>query len=333
MTGADLIHGGALSAVRQAFPHAPAPWLDLSTGINPWPYPHGNMPADAFTRLPDADLEEHARAAMAAAWGCEPRDVALTPGSQAAIQLLPHLLGFSRVAIVGPTYGEHAQVWRQSGAEVFEIAADAIEDVEADCVVICNPNNPDGRIIARTRLAAIAQRLASRGGRLVADEAFADGAPENSLVAEARALKAIVLRSFGKFFGLAGARLGAIVADEAIVGRARMRFGPWAVSGPALAIAQRAYRDDSWRAATIARLKRAGAELDDALRVAGVTPAGGTLLFRWVCCRNANAIWRRLAERGVYVRRFAWSDDFLRIGIPADESERERLVAALRGAA
>lgn len=327
---ADLSHGGALAGMRRAFPDAPQPWFDLSTGINPWPYPHADIPASAFATLPDAAVEHDAREAMAAAWGCAAETIALTPGSQAAIQLLPQLFPASRVGVVSPTYNEHARIWRSAGARVEEIEAAAINADDFDCVVLCNPNNPDGRQWRPDALLKLAGGLAAHGGRLIVDEAFADLSPNLSVAGYAGAGSIIALRSFGKFFGLAGVRLGALVAAPAIIADARRRLGPWAVSGLALELARRAYRDRVWIDETLSLLKREARELDNVLRDGGLAPRGGTDLFRWVACDDAHGLWRELGRRGIYVRRFPWSVDHLRFGLPAFARDRERLAAALR---
>ncbi|WP_342360768.1 threonine-phosphate decarboxylase CobD [Terrarubrum flagellatum] len=330
MTNADLAHGGALGEVMRAFPDAPTPWLDLSTGINPWPYPHSNIATSAFTALPDAGLERDGIDAMARAWNCAPETIALTAGSQAAIQILPRLFPSRRVAIIVPTYSEHAIVWRSAGAVVKEVDGLASAAHEFDTVVVGNPNNPDGRAYQPDALLRAAETLGSRGGRLIVDEAFADLQPDISLAQHAGAASIIVLRSFGKFFGLAGVRLGAIVASPDVIASARKLLGPWPVSGPALDLARRAYRDDAWRDATLARLRKAADDLDRALRAGGVEPVGGTDLFRWAACADAHATWRQLAARGIYVRRFSWSRDRLRFGLPREVTDFDRLTSALR---
>jgi cobalamin biosynthetic protein CobC len=327
----DLVHGGGLAAMRSAFPDAPTPWLDLSTGVNPWPYPCDAIPPCAFARLPESDLEARAAAAAADYLGCPASSIALTPGSQAAIQILPLLLTVHRVAIISPTYAEHADLWRRAGAHVEE-TTHLPEPDAFNCVVVVNPNNPNGRRFEPERLRQFADGQSKSGGALIVDEAFADLAPDISTVARAHAPGLIVLRSFGKFFGLAGLRLGMLIAEPQLVARAKARLGPWAVSGPALNIAARAYRDTDWHQQMRARLQRAAQHLDGILVDGGLRVLGGTDLFRWVEARDAHALWRLLATKGIYVRRFSWSDKRLRFGLPADLTASVRLAEALRDA-
>ena len=204
-----LAHGGRLNRAAATYGIAVDQWLDLSTGINPrsWPVPH--IPEAVWQRLPEADdgLDAIARdwARAPAAAGC----VAL-PGSQAAIQLLPRLRAPGRVGVPSPGYAEHAHWWRAAGHEVVALAHDAVDEVldTLDALVWIQPNNPTGLCLPRSMLRDWRERLAARGGWLVLDEAFADPTPEASLVADTGTEGLIVLRSIGKFFGLAGLRGG-----------------------------------------------------------------------------------------------------------------------------
>lgn len=326
----DLLHGGNLASVQTLFPDAPLPWLDLSTGINPWPFAYTPISAEAFTNLPAAALQQRATLAAVRAFGCEPEQIVLTPGSQAAIQLMPTLRPAKKVAIVTPTYSEHALSWRRSGAETIEISGLPHAHDGFDAVVVVNPNNPDGHIHSHDELTRLANDLARTGGHLIVDEAFADVDPSISLAARAFAPNIALLRSFGKFFGLAGIRLGAIIGAPSLVSTATAHMGPWAVSGPALEIAAQAYADTAWQSSMRARLADAANELDSALRATGVTPSGGTSLFRWIATEDAHHTWRVLVSKGIYTRRFAWSTTHLRIGIPASDSDQQRLIEALR---
>ncbi len=327
---ADLLHGGALDRMRAAFPQAPEPWLDLSTGINPWPYPQTDCPPDAFEHLPRADAMAQCRAAMATAF-CAPEEVILlAPGSEILIRLLPTILAPRRVALTHPSYGDHAQVWSQAGAEVID-HPDPLEAADtADLVVLCNPNNPDGRSWTRAALETARARLAARGGVLVLDEAYADLRPDLSMAPYGGLPGLIVLRSFGKMYGLAGVRLGALIAPDAIRTAMAQRLGVWSVSGPALTLGARAYADQAWLVRTQERLAVMRARLDTVLRDAGFTVAGGTDLFRFVMVGEAEALWRRLAHQGIYVRRFAWSSRHVRLGLPPTDVALQRLKTALR---
>ncbi|WP_445599775.1 threonine-phosphate decarboxylase CobD [Azospirillum sp. A39] len=325
-----VLHGGDLDAARAAFPGAPEPWLDLSTGINPWPYPLPPLPADAWTRLPGRAAEEGLRAAAAAAYGApSPAHVAAAPGSQALIQLLPRLRPRGDVAVLGPTYAEHARGWAAAGHTVRTVAtADAAAD--ADVLVVVNPNNPDGRVVPSAVLLDLAGRMAARGGWLVVDEAFADVAPDASVAAAADRPGLVVLRSFGKFYGLAGLRLGFALAPPPLAAAVRDAAGPWAVAGPALAVGTAALADRAWGERTRRRLAAAAAALDRRLAAAGLTVEGGTPLFRLVRDARAPALFAALGAAGILVRRFAERPDRLRIGLPADDAAAARLEAALR---
>lgn len=321
-----LLHGGDLDGARAAFPCAPEPWVDLSTGINPWPYPLPPVPQDAWTRLPGRGAEVALRVAAADFYGAPSSElVAAASGSQALIQLLPRLRAPGSVVVLGPTYAEHARCWALAGHDVRMTD----EVVPADVLVVVSPNNPDGRRWPVIRLLELASAQAARGGWLVVDEAFADMRPEDSLAAYAGRPGLVILRSFGKFFGLAGLRLGIALAQADLAAALREAIGPWAVSGPGLNIATAALGDRNWIAATRDRLTDAAAELDRLLERAGLRVAGGTELFRLVEDARAPALYHALGAAGILVRRFEHRLDWLRFGLPGDDAAWQRLDDAL----
>ncbi len=320
-------HGGDLAQARALFPDAPEPWIDLSTGINPHPYPLPPLPLSLWRRLPGA-VEEAAllQAARKAYRVPEHTEIVAAPGTQILIEMLPRLAGAGPVAVLGPTYAEHALAWRKGGHAVAEIASlDAAGD--AATLVVVNPNNPDGRIVPRERLAALAERCRARGGVLVVDEAFCDFTPEASLI-PALPEGAIVLRSFGKSYGLAGLRVGFAVGEPETTARLRAGLGPWAVSGPALAVAATALADQGWVAAAALSTQAAAKRLDASLGAHGAI-VGGASLYRLLDTAHAAALFAHLGRHGVYVRRFRHDSCWLRFGLPGGENEWLRLEAAL----
>ena len=318
-----LDHGGDLAAVRARFPQACEPWIDLSTGINPHAYPFGALPEACFAHLPEPARLHALEAAAARAYGVADADcVVAAPGAQALIQLLPRLLPGRDVGVLGPTYAEHEANWRRAQRNAVQCASlDALST--CDIGVIVNPNNPTGRIVARGDVLALARRI-----RLVVDESFADFSPETSIASAAAEGGAVVLRSFGKAYGLAGVRLGFAIAPLTIARALRVELGPWSVSGPAIEIGLRALADTAWLRAEHARLADRAARLDALLLRADFTIAGGTPLFRLVAHDSAHDIADRLGAAGIHVRRFAYRPDWLRFGIPHD-AEWARLEHAL----
>ncbi len=323
-------HGGNLAAARQLFQQAPDPWIDLSTGINPSPYPVGTIPDRAFAALPEPAQAQALEAAAAKAWRVDnAASVVAAPGSQAIIQALPALLAARRIAVLGHTYGGHAAVWRNAGREVTQIE-DSGRLVEFDLAVVVNPNNPDGRTLPLRGLTRIATQLAASGGLLVVDEAFVEAsAGSRSLAPYVRSCEALVLRSFGKIYGLAGLRLGFAVAPPGLAVRLRAGFGPWAVSGPAIAVGARALADADWLRDTQARLADGSARLDRLLRQGGFDIIGGTPLFRLARHADAQGWFERLGAAGILVRPFAERPDALRFGQPGSEADWARLAAVL----
>ncbi|MEE1610948.1 threonine-phosphate decarboxylase CobD [Microvirga sp. CF3016] len=328
MSKALIWHGGDLDEARRLFPDAPEPWIDLSTGINPIAYPMPPLPASLFERLPSPADHKDLEAAAAEAYGAsDPAMVVAAPGTQALIGLLPTLRARSRVAILGPTYAEHAQAWRGAGHEVGEVASvDGVGD--ADILVVVNPNNPDGRRLPRGALLEQADRLRRRSGWLVVDEAFADFGESETLV-PVLPDNATVLRSFGKTYGLAGVRLGFAVAANAVTEALRRILGPWSVSGPAMEVGRRALRDHQWkRAAQEARAKDA-CRLDTLLAPHSDRPVRGTILYRLMSSSRAPELFSHLGRQGIWVRRFQYDPGLLRFGLPGSEEAWRRLEVAL----
>lgn len=318
-------HGGDLATARALFPEARQPWVDLSTGINPIPYPLPALPLSLWTRLPGADDEAALIAAARKAYRVPAHaGIVAAPGTQILIELLPRLTSAGPVAILGPTYAEHGHAWRKAGCAVTEIAAPI---GEAATIVVVNPNNPDGRVLSQTELASLAAHCVSRGGLLVVDEAFADFTPETSIV-PGLPDGAIVLRSFGKTYGLAGLRLGFAISAPELITRLKAALGPWSVAGPALHVGTQALSDAGWLAATGGERARDAARLDTLLAPHG-SIIGGTGLFRLLETPEAATLFARLGRHGIYVRRFQNAPDRLRFGLPGDEAAWSRLRAAL----
>ena len=318
-------HGGDLATARALFPEAPQPWVDLSTGINPIPYPLPALPLSLWTRLPGADDEMALIAAARRAYRVPASaEIVAAPGTQILIELLPRLAPTGPVAILGPTYAEHGHAWRKAGYAVREIAAPT---GEAATIVAVNPNNPDGRVLPQAELRSIAARCVAREGLLIVDEAFADFTPEASIVPELPD-GTIVLRSFGKTYGLAGLRLGFAIGAPESMARLKAALGPWSVAGPALHVGALALSDSDWLADTGRARVRDAARLDALLAPHGRI-VGGTALFRLLETPQAAALFTRLGRHGIYVRRFQDAPDRLRFGLPGDESAWSRLHAAL----
>lgn len=315
--GRDIPHGGNLTEARRRFPEARQPWLDLSTGISPFPYPLPEFSAEAFTRLPEPADVRRLQALAARRYGADdPAQVVAAPGTQILLPLIAKLRPPGRARVVGPTYAEHARAAALAGHEM-------VQDGPSDLLTIVNPNNPDGRF--RTRPELLAARPPR--GLLVVDEAFMEAAPNDESLAGAVDDGLVVLRSFGKFHGLAGLRLGFAIASPPVAERLRDTLGPWAVSGPALAVGLAALADEAWAAATRARLAEAAAALDAVLAAAGCRVLGGTALFR--LAEVPPGTYERLGRAGIHVRSFTYWPDRLRFGLPPDAASLRRLAEAL----
>ncbi len=321
-----LEHGGRLRAAAQRYGIPLEDWLDLSTGIAPYGWDLPPVPAQAWARLPEINdgLEAAARDYYGAA--------SLLPvaGSQAAIQALPRLRTHSNVGILAPTYAEHAAAWRREGHRITKLSEGSVHRAlpQLDVLLVVNPNNPTGRLIEPARLLDWHDELAERGGWLVVDEAFIDCTPQHSLAAYSDMPGLIVLRSFGKFFGLAGLRLGFVLAAQAMLDELEALLGPWAVSGPARSIARQLLADSAGQRRQRERLLADGERLAALLRDCGLPPTGGSALFQFCCTRRAVPCMELLARRGILIRLFAELDS-LRFGLPADEAGWLRLEQGL----
>lgn len=319
-----LEHGGRLRAAAERYRIPLAEWVDLSTGINPRAYPVPALPPEVWQRLPEAN--DGLEAAAAAYYG----SASLLPvaGSQAAIQALPACFPPGRAVTLAPTYAEHPHAWREHALCALPAAAIADAVDSADTLLLVQPNNPDAQRFPREQLLAWRARLAARGGRLIVDEAFLDAEPGDSLVPLAGEPGLVVLRSVGKFFGLAGARVGFVFAEADLLARLADRLGPWAVSGPARAVTAAALADRSWQEVARHRLNADSARLAALLDRHGLAGGGGTALFQWRPTPDAVAIHARLAEQAILTRLFE-TPAGLRFGLPGPETEWERLAAAL----
>ena len=319
-------HGGGILRAARRYGIPPAEWLDLSTGINPAGWPVPALPPSCWNRLPE---EEDGLEQVAQDYYHAPLLLPVA-GSQAAIQTLPRLRRPGRVGVLHPSFSEHAAAWRRAGHHVDAIAAERLEAAAdtSDVLVLSNPNNPTGIRFPPERLLHWHRRLAARGGWLVVDEAFMDPTPEQSLCPHAGKEGLVVLRSLGKFFGLAGARVGFVCADAPLLARLRGLLGPWHIATPARLVAAGALADHAWQRRARRRLAAGGRRLEELLRQSGLAPDGGCALFQWAPTPRAREIQQRLARHGILVRRF---DDppALRLGLPGDEQGWRRLHAAL----
>jgi cobalamin biosynthetic protein CobC len=313
-------HGGDLAAARARF--GPGDWIDLSTGINPVPYPLPEISRHAWTRLP----EKSAIAALCDAarhyYGCAPNDhVIAAAGASAIIASAPQLAPPGNIVILSPTYTEHAAAFQRAGWRVKA----ASEPEAADALVIVSPNNPDGRRWSATALRVICTHYQL----VVLDESFMDVTPNDSLVGEPLPENIVVIKSFGKFFGLAGLRLGFAICAEPLAHRLRECAGPWPVSGPAVEIGIKALQDQAWHKKSLQRVIQDAACLDTLALAAGWRIVGGANLFRTYQCEDAAQAHRSLAKQKIWTRIFPYSDHWLRLGAPGSAAHWRRLAAAL----
>lgn len=323
-----ILHGGGLAAAARDYGGRIEDWLDLSTGINPCPPSLPDIPMRAWHRLPDQERERAAREAARHFYRSADRLPLPVPGTQSVIQLLPRLVPpGARVAVLSPTYGEYVRAFTLAG-----LAVDAVSDLSGitpahRLVVVVNPNNPDGRSYSRAELQALLAALEQRDCLLVVDEAFGDMEPENSLAGDVSP-NLIVFRSFGKFFGLAGVRLGFVIAEDRLAAQFDEWLGPWAVSGPALVLAEKLMSSDL--SEIRARIRQRSEALGRAIGDAGFIVKGGTELFRLVETKEAAGLHNYLCRHHILTRKFDYQPDWLRFGLTPDDTADARLLYALK---
>lgn len=314
------------------FPEAPEPWIDLSTGINPHSYPHSPIPASAFARLPEPDAAEELKRLAATSFDAPSAgQVTLSPGTQMLMPLLANIAlqrGAKSGAVLSPAYAEHARTARMAGLTVTEVENIGELSVH-DYAVVVNPNNPDGRITDREALLSLADSMRRKGGLLIVDEAFIETGGAESLASAAGQDALVVLRSFGKFYGMAGVRLGFAITHPDIAAELEARLGPWAVSGPALHIATQALADREWQSSMRLRLAEEARHMNDLLGKAGLAIVGGTSLFTLVRDNRAKELFDHLGRRGILVRIFDERPNDMRFGLPGGEEDWQRLKEAL----
>jgi len=323
-------------------------WIDLSTGIAPWAWPVAGVPL-GWEQLPEPGAIAALEAAAAEAFGvADPARVVAVPGSDLAMRLLAPVIAARRPCVVRPGYAGHLAAWpdavavtpdavtlpagspAQSGAQGTAPSARNPGHLpaqehgglrDADLLVLASPANPDGHVTDPALLRTLAQRMT-----VVVDEAYAD--PASGLCPDADG-RLVVLRSFGKFYGLPGVRLGFVIAGRDVAHRLRTLLGDWPVSSAAIAIGTAAYRDQDWQRAQQARITETGDLLDEVLRDARLPVVGTAPLFRLVACTQATKLFETLARHAILTRPFADQPDRLRIGLPRGAAGLVRLATAL----
>lgn len=327
-------HGGDLTVAVERFGGTPDDWLDLSTGINPHAYPvPAKLPAPLWTALPSrAGHDRLLTAARQAYTVPDALGVVAAPGTQILLSLLPRLLPDGPVAIAAPTYSSHAKVWEREGRKPVELSSIYSPPADAKIVLLVNPNNPDGRLIDVKSLKEIAGTLTARGGFLVIDEAFADVIPGASILPHLAGENVLVLRSFGKFFGLAGLRLGFLCGPREITSRMDALLESWSVSGPAQEIGAAALKDSQWQDAMTRQLVDEMADLSLMLAEHQLSVFGGTPLYALAGLRKAHALQEALARQKVWTRVFDYAPTWIRFGLPGGADNLDRLSRALGAA-
>lgn len=366
-----LHHGGRLRAAAEHYGIALADWLDLSTAINPQAWPVPEIPVDVWQRLPEEDdglacnaAHYYGRAELSGdsvaeriagqtakdaphctryttdkGFGAHDRHPILpVPGTQSVIETLPRLFLPRRVWVPAIGYQEHAYCWRKHRHELIPYSrlptADRLQP--HDVVIVINPNNPTAQRQSPESLRSLALAVASQKGLLIVDEAFMDCTPTDSLLTAMLPPATLVMRSFGKFFGLAGIRLGFCFASPTLLQRLEEAMGTWAINHPARWIAQRALRDGAWQQQARTQLQATSDRIRSSLQAAlekvlsNPVEVHATALF--VTCSlgadTAASFYDHCARQGILVRLFA-DEGLVRVGLgPGRDAELRLLEVA-----
>lgn len=324
-----LEHGGHLLTYSQRYQLPIERWLDLSTGVSPFAYPCPQIPISAWNCLPE--LNDGLEQAAAKYYGNS--DLLAVAGSQAAIMALPEIIALQRgklgvVALPRVGYKEHQHAWQShcdSAGERWDIIfyddqPDAAMLALLDVLVVINPNNPSALKIPLVQLQQWQMQLHSRNALLIIDEAFIDCEPTQSILRHNLGGNTIILRSLGKFFGLAGARVGFVFGSAQWLNAMAEKLGPWTISGASRWVAQIALQDTHWQQKTRQRLALASLRLQTLLRYYFCGNVSGTDLFQTVQIENASVLHDLLCQQAI-LTRLCDEKEALRFGLPGSESQ------------
>lgn len=327
-----LSHGGNLQQASRDYQIAESEWLDLSTGISPFPWPVPEIPAKLWQQLPQVPVTLAVTAA--AYYGCKPEEVLAVTGSQMLIREIPNLFAACRVAVPEVGYAEHGAAWQKAGHRLCRYAADASPEMllseaeRSDVMVVINPNNPTADRYSQDLLLQLLQRLRAHDGLLIVDEAFMDVTPEQSLAPCVSQGNLLIMRSLGKFFGLAGARIGFALADQPLLASLAVALGPWSVSAPALYLAEQALADQQWQNNQRLRINRESGQLQQLLNACDRGLVVNAGLFATCWWSDAPQVHDALARGGIWTRLLD-NKQGVRMGLPPDTSSWSRLRKAL----
>jgi len=322
-----LKHGGRLREAAEHYQIPLSDWIDLSTGINPNGYPIPNIPSALWQRLPEDQDDLIATAQRY--YQCA--SLLAVAGSQAAIQSLPLLRPQGKVGFIQPSYAEHAYAWKKAGHHIINLEPDTINQhiKQLNVLVLVNPNNPSAQIFTHEQCLSWLAQLNTHNGWLIIDEAFIDATPELSLSHLAPLKGLIILRSIGKFFGLAGIRSGFVLAEPAILNELAEHLGPWTISNPSRFMTQHALQNTSWQQTTRGNINKQSLRLQQLLQQYQLAITGSNPLFQWIKTQQASHIHQQLAQQAVFTRLFTHPSS-IRFGLPANELEWTHLEKALK---
>ena len=324
----DDKHGGDLSdAVRVN--RKIKKWIDLSTGINPNAYNDFNIDKTVYSHLPSGNQLAELMSIARGYYNLNQEiKICAYQGAQGVINILPNIVNkniHDTIQILTPTYTEHYRVWNDHGFKIRLVTNIENELDPSIPFVLVNPNNPDGKLFQPKYLEELWERIRKAGGFLILDESFMDGTPDMSFRFDNCRDNVIVIRSFGKFFGLPGLRLGFVYGDNHYINKVSSLVGPWPISSSSLLIARKAMLDTVWISATITDLKMKSTALSNFLHDQKLKTVGDCYFFKTIELDNASQMHKALANHGIWTRIFNYNQKWLRMGLTKNKFEFEYL--------
>ena len=324
-------HGGNIPWASKQFAIPENQWIDLSTGISPWHYPISTLSPRYFQQLPYATTQLYQAAANY--YGCPAEYLRAVPGSQYAIEQLPTLFAPQKIALPTWGYSEHQKAWQAQGSEIIHYTnhSELLQLLNQQAIpyaLIIRPNNPSAAFFTIEQVKQVEVLLQQKYPNkhlLILDEAFIDLYPQASFIRHPPGPRTVVLRSVGKFFGLAGIRLGFVCAQPALLQRLQAKLGQWLINGPSVGIGQQLFQDKPWAQQQRLRIRQQNKQLQQCLLQAGLpAPLHSAGLFTSVFGEPEKflQIFIQLAKAGVLVRYFPHpTQACLRFGLPGQHQQ------------
>ena len=355
------VHGGNVHAAARELRRPIGSILDFSASINPLgPSPRAvralRNPAQLVLHYPDPDCVS-LKQAIKDRWHIAANRIVVGNGSTELIDLIPRALSIRFAVIVGPTYTEYARAVARAGGRTSLILAKQEEDYRPplekvldrlsrqrrsrpaiDAVFICHPNSPTGQTCRPKELQTLLAVADRCGSWVIVDESFIEYCNRLSCLPQLLShSRLIILRSFTKFYGLPGLRIGCSMSSPTVAALLRRHQPPWSVNAVAQRAAEAAISDAGHARRCLAYLQRERARMSTALSLLeGLTVIPSStnfLLIELPKPFRSAAITAKLRRRGLLIRDCSsvegCTTQTVRVAVRA-RRDNDRLLTALR---